>query len=460
VSVGSDWTAVPVSFTVGSSDLSSLRVTVSVNGTSVPLDVDSVTISDGTPPPDGITTPLPHPQSGWVYLWDDAFGIPGHHLWAISAQVDFVNGLPGLGVASTVYQDPTKMTHVMSGTDWIQGNMAMNFSEADPCFLYEFSSDGGNSGVSLGTGVFTANYFAISFAPRGCQVGPETLDKGASLSFDGELGDGTVAFDIAITEGDDGPEFTEDIGITDITIGGFDFKEMELSILMTETDDSITFVGDLVTPMGNFNGSYDLDANEDGLVMNGSVQLTDWGWAGGGFDVEEFDYDVSMTVPFGAGQCGSFSEDASGLMDMGKKTSLSFTGEIAMNCGKLEVLKMDYDYHHGNVTEVFELDYDSSTGILSGEVEFDFDRSTSWKFFFHHYKRHPKFSIKLAYAMDVAKPGSAAMATLTGTISVSGGDGSLSCTLEVGSGADWADDQCSLHVHLSVGGGHTYDASW
>ncbi|MEK9665313.1 MAG: hypothetical protein VW082_11925, partial [Candidatus Nanopelagicales bacterium] len=111
----------------------------------------------------------------------------------------------------------------------------------------------------------------------------------------------------------------------------------------------------------------------------------------------------SMTVPFGAGQCGSFSEDASGLMDMGKKTSLSFTGEIAMNCGKLEVLKMDYDYHHGNVTEVFELDYDSSTGILSGEVEFDFDRSTSWKFFFHHYKRHPKFSIKLAYSMDVAK---------------------------------------------------------
>ena len=52
------------------------------------------------------------------------------------------------------------------------------------------------------------------------------------------------------------------------------------------------------------------------------------------------------------------------------------------------------------------------------------------------------------------------MATLTGTISVSGGDGSLSCTLEVGSGADWADDQCSVHVHLSVGGGHTYSASW
>jgi hypothetical protein len=459
-SVGSEWTAVPVNYTVGSSALSSLRVTVSVNGSSVPVEVDSVAISDGTPPPDGITTPLPHPEYGWVYLWDNAFGIPGHHLWAISAQVDFEDGLPGLGVASTVYQDPTKLKNVMSGTDWIQGNMAVNISESDPCFMYEFSSNGGNSGVSLGTGVFTADDFSINFAPRGCQVGPETLPKGASLSFDGQLGDGTVNFDIAIEEGDDGPEFTEDIGITDITIGGFDFKEMELSIALSPTDDSISFAGDMVTPMGNFDGSFDLSANESELAMDGSVSLTDWEWAGGGFDVEEFDFDMSMTVPFGAGECGSFSEDAHGLMDMGKKTSLSFTGQIGMNCGKLEILEMDYDYHHGSITEIFELKYDASTGILAGEVEFDFDRSTSWKFFFHHYNRHPKFSIKLAYSMDVANPGSAAMATLTGTVSVAGGDGSLSCTLEVGSGSDWADDQCSLHVHISIAGGHTYNASW
>ncbi len=458
-SVGSDWTAIPVSYTVGSTALDSLRVTVTVNGGSVPIEVDSVSISDGTPPPDGITTPLPHPESGWIYLWDEAFGIPGMHLWAISAQVDFEDGLPGLGVSATTYQDPTKMTHVMTGTDWIKGDMAVNISESDPCFLFDFQSDGGNSGVSLGTGVFTANDFSINFAPRGCQVGPYTLPKGASLSFDGELGDGTVNFDIAITEGDDGPEFTEDIGITDITIGGFDFKEMELSILLTETDDSITFVGDMVTPMGNFNGSYDLNANETELIMDGSVSLTDWGWSGGGFDVEEFDYDMSMTVPFGAGECGSFTSDTSGLMDMAKKSSLSFTGDLSMNCGKLEVLKLDYDYKHGAITEVFELDYDASTGILAGEVEFDFDRSTSWKFFFHHYNRHPKFSIKLSYSMDVEKP-STASATLDGTVSVSGGDGSLECTLEVGSGSDWQDDQCSLHVHIDVGGGHTYNASW
>jgi hypothetical protein len=194
--------------------------------------------------------------------------------------------------------------------------------------------------------------------------------------------------------------------------------------------------------------------------MDGSVSVTDWQWTGGGFDVEEFAFDMSMTVPFGAGECGSFSADTTGQMDMAKKTSLSFTGDIAMNCGKLDVLELDFDYHHGAVTEIFELKYDSDTGILAGDVEFSFERSTSWKFLTHRYNRHPKFAIKLAYSMDVANPGSAATATLTGNVSVSGGDGSLSCTIEAGSGANWADDQCSLHVHISVGGGHTYNSSW
>jgi hypothetical protein len=130
-----------------------------------------------------------------------------------------------------------------------------------------------------------------------------------------------------------------------------------------------------------------------------------------------------------------------------------------MNCGKLEVLEMDYVYSHNNSQEIFELKYDADTGILAGEVEYDFDRSTSWKFFFHHYNRHPKFSIKLSYSMNVDEPANATI-SLAGTLSVSGGDGSIECTIVAGSGDVWKDDQCSLHVHISVGGGHTYNASW
>ena len=124
------------------------------------------------------------------------------------------------------------------------------------------------------------------------------------------------------------------------------------------------------------------------------------------------------------------------------------------------MLQLDYDYWHNSISQVFELDYNSATGILAGEVEFQFERCSSWKFFFHRFNRHPFFSIMLQYSIDVANPGTAAEATLTGVVSVSGGDGSISCTIEAGSGSDWADDQCSLHVRIGVGGGHTYNASW
>jgi hypothetical protein len=458
-SVGQEWTAVTASYTVGSSDLSALRVQIFASGSSAPVDVDSISISDGTPAPDGITTPLPHPDSGYIYLWDEAFGIPGAHLWAASAQVDVVDGVPGLGVSATLYQDPTKMSSVMTGTDWIKGDMAINFSEADPCFLFDFATTG-DSGVSLGQGVFTANDFSISFAALGCQVGSYTVMQGAALSFDGELGDGSLTFDISITEDDDGPVFSTDMGITDITVGGVDFKDMELSIYESTTDDSITFIGDMLIDSGTFDATLDLTANETELLLDGSVSLSDWVWAGGGFDMEEFNFAMSMDVPFGEGECGSFSSDTSGLMDMAAKTSLSFTGDIAVDCGVLKTLHIEYDYQHSAITYIFDLDYSSDTGILAGGMEFTFNRSTSWNFWFHKFNRHPYFDISLAYSMNVDSPASTLEATLSGTVSVSGGSGSVSCTINAGSGTNWADDECSLDVTVTAGGGHEYKATW
>jgi len=456
--VGSDWSEISIDYTPGA-DLNDLRVMIAVNGSSVPLALDSVTIAEtGEAEVDGVVEPLPHPEAGWVYLWNDAFGVPGMHLWAVSAQVEIEAGVPGLGVSATTYQDPTRMPNVMTGTDWIKGDMALNISDADPCFLFDFSANGGDSGVSL-SGVFTTKDFSINFAPRGCEVGPYVLPEGASLSFDGELGDGTLHFDLEITEGDDGPEFSESIGITDIVIGGTDFKEAELDIRLTETEADINFSGNMTLPMGNFEGHYDLTANEEALTMDGSVSLTDWQLVGGGFNVEEFNFDMSMTVPFGPGQCGSFAEAASGQMDMGSKVDLNFDGNLEVDCGKLKVLHMRYDYHHGAVTEDFNLDYDSDTGILAGGVQFTFERETSWRHFFHHYSRHPYFTIELDFSMDVTSP-STAKAHLYGEVDVSGGDGSVECTLYGGSSANWADDECSLHVHINAGGGHTYDASW
>ena len=62
--------------------------------------------------------------------------------------------------------------------------------------------------------------------------------------------------------------------------------------------------------------------------------------------------------------------------------------------------------------------------------------------------------------MNVDSPASTLEATLSGTVSVSGGSGSVSCTINAGSGTNWADDECSLDVTVTAGGGHEYKATW
>ena len=100
-----------------------------------------------------------------------------------------------------------------------------------------------------------------------------------------------------------------------------------------------------------------------------------------------------------------------------------------MVCGELQVLHLAYAYYHGGVSSDFVLDYNQSTGILSGGVYFAFNRSTSWRFFGYRYRRHPSISIGLTYSMNVDSPSSASEATLAGSVSVSGGSGSLTCTV-------------------------------
>ena len=85
---------------------------------------------------------------------------------------------------------------------------------------------------------------------------------------------------------------------------------------------------------------------------------------------------------------------------------------------------------------------------------FKFERKTSWKFVTRRYKRHPKFEIALEFKMNVDKPSSASL-TLDGDISVSGGSGSLKCSINTGK-----DDGCDLEVKIRVFGGHTYRSKW
>jgi hypothetical protein len=449
------WRKVSVTLPVGGDGQSALRTAVLVDSVGSTLDLDSVTI--GQEPlgkPDGVTAPLPHPESGYAYLWDDAFGIPGAHLWALTAQIQYINGAPGLGVGATMYFDPTKAPGIMTGTEWLKGDMALNASRVDPCFSFGFDGSGTDTRVEIDGGVFSTEKFAISFAPRGCEVGDYVVPAGASLGIDTELGDSPIHLDMAITRDEgNGPRFTTELAVYDLKLAGTTYNTMELSIDASAAESTTRFVGDFTLPMGKFYGDFELDRNSDKLRMAGDVRVSDWQLVGGSFDVTVFAYRQEMEIPFGAGECADFSAATNGDMSMGGKQYL-FVGELALDCGRLERLRFGFDYMKSGVAYAFLIDYDSRSRMLAGGIDFKFERKTSWRFVFKRYKRHPKFEIGLDFAMNVDKPSSAAL-TLDGKISVSGGSGSLMCSINTGK-----DDGCDLEVKIRVFGGHTYRSKW
>lgn len=450
-----EWQQVSVTVTVARSGQTSLRSKVFVDTVGEALDIDSISV--GQEPlgdPDGIVEPLPHPERGYAYLWDDAFGIPGVHLWAFTAQIEYVNGSPGLGVGGTVYVDPTRLPSLMTGTAWVKGDLFTNISATQPCFSFGFDASGTGTKVQVKGGVFSTEKFEISIAPRGCTVGDYSLEPGAALSFETSLGDASFRLDLAIGRDDDNlPTFYSDIELRDLELAGTTYEVLQLTVDISAASQRVFFLGDFLMPMGRFRGSYDLTVSSSKLRMIGSVEVTDWQMVGGSFDVDRFSYTVDMNVTFGPGGCGGYTSDIGGEMSMGKK-KYSFDGGMTIDCGVLKALQFRFDYTKGNRTYDFYIDYNSKTNAIAGGLGFAFERSTSWKFFGYRYRRHPKFSIRLDFYMDFDKPNDASL-TLGGSVSVSGGSGSLSCTIS-GSG----DDSCSLYVKIKILGGHTYRSTW
>jgi hypothetical protein len=346
------------------------------------------------------------------------------------------------------------MPAVMTGSDWIKGDMALNISRAEPCLMFDFDGSSGDSGIHIDHGVFTTKQFNMSMAPKGCQVGDYVVPAGASVGFNAQLGDGEIYLNLELTKDDDGlPEFHADMGVSNIKIGGFMFNAMELKVDITTTEASTHFLGDFQLPMGNFYADYNLEVNADKLHMDGQVSVTNWTMKSADFSVESFNYHQVMDVPFGTGQCGSFDVSASGNLTM-KSKHYSFHGQLAMDCGRLNILHFDYQYSKSGVFYTFNIDYNSDTKILAGGLEFNFDKKMSWKFFGIRRTRHPQFNIQLQFSMPINNP-SAGSLYLYGAISVSGGNGRVSCTF--GSSGD---DGCDLHVHVNVFGGQTLDAKW
>jgi hypothetical protein len=450
-----NWTKVSVTVAISNPDQTALRSMVFVDSMNAGLEIDSVNVAEEPlGQPDGVTTPLLHPETGYVYLWDDAFGIPGAHLWSMTAQVAIINGRPALGLGATVYFDPTKASGVMTGTDWVKGDLVANISTVEPCFQFGFDATDTNARVAIDGGVLSTSLFQLSFAPRGCTVGDYVIAPGSVFAFDATLGDASLHFDLETGRDDNGlPTFYTDMRVQNLKLAGTTYNDMELIIDISAAGSEVSFNGDFTLPMGSMVGNFELTVNSDLLHMAGSVTLSDWSMVGGSFDVNSFNYNMSMDIPFGSGSCANFSAGTSGNMSMGSKSYI-FDGNMTFECGELTVFHMHFDYMKKSVSYDFYLDYNSSNHVLSGGLAFKFERSTSWKYLSHRYRRHPKFEIKLDFSMDFDNPGNGKL-SFYGFISVSGGEGSLSCTLNAN-----GDDSCSLYVKIKVLGTHVYRGSW
>jgi hypothetical protein len=458
---GEDWSKVEVGCSLSSNATPTISVNVSESGSV--LDVDSIVI--GAERQDnpfqsgdimGVTTPLTNPETGYDYLWDDAFGIPGMHLWAVTASVEIDEGEPGLGLQATVYQDPTRVSHLLFGNTWIKGDAYVNIDEADPCFGFDFLGVDGQSGVEIADGALKATDFSINVAPRGCAIGDYVVPMGESIEFDGMVGDGTVHFLLEFTEDEEGtPEFIGDVAVTNLNIGGVDYRDLEMSVLVTPTDSSVKYVADMELPNGSFNGEFDMEGNDEGVHVHGDVDLTDWAWSSSsmkGLQVEELSFDMDMDV--GDDNCSTFDVDAKGVGTLGNKTSLDFDYVMNMNCGELEELELRFDYTHGSITEDLYLTYDANSHELTGGVDFFFENRLSWKVLGHRYHRTARINVTFDFSMDTTAP-SSAVADLYADIKVADGEGTADCEI-TGQPSDHCDISISVkspilgHKHFSV----------
>lgn len=473
--VTDEWEKVVISCTISGSQPLTMSVTATTPGGV--LDVDSIRLSNEPEDPIsygdifGVTSPLDHPETGYHYLWDDAFGIPGMHLWGFAVQVEIDEaGEPGLGVQATVYQDPTRAGGILYGTDWIKGDAVLNIDEVSPCFKFGFTSVSetgqplGNSGLSIAEGALKAEDFDIAFAPRGCAVGNYKVPPGASVFFDALVGDGTLHFDLDLSKNSKNqPQFDGDLHVTELNIGGIEYRDLEMAVHASPTDDSVTYKADMQLPLGGFKGDFEMVGAtvgaDQGVHVDGSVELTDWGWesAGGkGLQVDVFDFDVHMDV--GPTNCGTLEADAkaNSSADFAEASNLDFDGHLKVVCGLIEDLSISFDYTHGDITEDFYLSYDAEALTLAGGVEFQFQRKESWKYLTYRYHRTARIGVSMDFFMDVTDP-SSSEAELAAWVKIANGSGSADCTI-----TGQPSDSCTIHISIDtpVLGKQSFTETW
>ncbi|MCX6421153.1 MAG: pentapeptide repeat-containing protein [Actinobacteria bacterium] len=404
---------------------------------------------------DGINTPLTNPQTGYTYLDNSLFGIPGLHLWAVIMSVSYTDGSPAVGFSSTTYLDPSAAP-AFHGTTWMKAGTTANISYTNPCLSMGFTSSDPNTYLQVNGGVFQTSTFSFAIAPTGCSIGAVTLEPGISLNFTTSLG-GNSNIQVAMFLGKDSSgqaTFTSDDVVTNTTLAGITFVSMNLNIAITATSQTVKYSGLYALGVGQVYSSFNLSRNGLGhLQMDGSVCSGDDGTGtcpagtsfsldGGDFAVDYFTFYLSLDTT-----TTSFSASTSGSMHMASK-SYAFAGSISINNGALTAFSLSYTYVHGGSSWSFALAYSTTTHTITGGLNLSYSKNTSKTILSYKYERGINITLSFSFYLDTANPASGKL-TLSGSGSGSDASVSVSCTLSA-SGDDSASASISIRKNSTV----------
>ena len=236
-------------------------------------------------------------DASFTLMWNAATETPGLKLLASG---DLPNSIAG------PFKVPGSGIPVVVGAE---------LSDTNPCIDVQVGDSTGTTPVlSVGGGAMTANYFEFIVAPDGCQLSPQSapIAPGFQMAFDGSVLGTTVDVTAALSL--EPTVFRASVDIGAFGLGGLQFKETKIAVLMDEGQglDSVSFAGGF----SMFGTSLDVSGSlaQAGSTTSASLKVAE----AGTFDVAGFrltNMMVQADVTFGPG-IDSVAVSASGQMDL------------------------------------------------------------------------------------------------------------------------------------------------
>ena len=279
------------------------------------------------------TVALPKDPKTAQYIWDDAFGIKGVHLYDLKTSIAFdaKKKTGSVGLSMINYIDPTKFGGLMTGTDWIPSTQnTFNSSPDTPCLLMGFDASKGNSGMQVNGGVLVTKKFQLGIAQNGCTVNGTTLPKGfAGLTFNASLGD--KSFDLALTKSEDG--YAGSVALTNMTLGGSTFPSVTLKVSNVGGKASVNLDGTMKSQLGTFTMTSALSKSKDLLHQDLHVSGVDLAMKSKSFQMPSFGFDAGYDIPDKG--CSTVSGGIKGQVMLTNKTYTIKNASIKLSCGNL-----------------------------------------------------------------------------------------------------------------------------